>query len=81
MLICLSIVDKHGPEGSKHIGTTIVEVDLKTEDTHYDVMAFVVPIETEDRARQEGVGKINTEEDIQAMEGGAVNGLGEDILG
>lgn len=79
MLICLSIVDKHRPEGATHIGTVIVEVGLTTQDTHYDVMAFVVPLEVEGRARMEGVGKVNTKADIMAMDGGAVNGHGEPV--
>ncbi len=78
MIICLSIVDKHRPEGSRHVGTVNVEVDIPTEDTCYDIMGWVVPLENEPLARAEGIGCVHSKAEILAL-GPAVNGLGENV--
>ncbi len=78
MIIAISIVDKHRPEGAAHVGTVCVEVDIPTEDTHYDIAGWVVPKESEHLARAEGIGRVRSKAEILA-EGPAVNALGEDV--
>jgi hypothetical protein len=37
MIIAVSIVDKHKPEGERHVGTYMFEIDYPP-DTHFDFM-------------------------------------------
>lgn len=37
MIIAVSIVDKHKPEGERHVGTYQFEIDYP-DDTHFDLM-------------------------------------------
>ena len=61
MIIAVSIVDRHRPEGSRHVGTYFFEIDYPAAE-HDGQMSFLVkacPAEREDEARP-CVGKLLT---------------------
>ncbi len=50
MIICVSIVDKHGEPGKLHRGTWLFEVPIPN-DSHWDLVAIAAPAATENELR------------------------------
>lgn len=76
MIISVSIVDKHKPLGSNHVGTYTFEIDYPS-DAHVDLFVIECPPEGE-AGIQPWVGRLITREIAKAEGLDACNGLGED---
>ena len=62
MIIAVSIVDLHKPNGSNHVGTYMFEIDYPG-DSHFSFLTLVSPVDKEDALRPH-CGKLETEKDI-----------------
>ena len=63
MIIAVSVVDKHRPRGSQHVGTYMFEIQLDADSSHFDLLALVCPKENEDEARP-NIGKFESVNEI-----------------
>jgi hypothetical protein len=64
MIISVSILDKHKPEGQRHVGTYTFEIDYPG-DSHFDLLAVACPSENEAVVRARGLlGRLATINDI-----------------
>jgi hypothetical protein len=50
MIIGVSIVDKHKPEGQRHVGTYCFEIDYDAN-SHFEILALPCPSEKEAEIR------------------------------
>jgi len=47
MIIGISIVDKHRPEGERHVGTYMLHLPEVSGDSHFELLTIVAPVENE----------------------------------
>lgn len=62
MIIAVSIVDKHKPEGDRHVGTYTFEIDYPG-DSHFDFLTMACPVENEHLARPD-LNRLMTRDDM-----------------
>jgi hypothetical protein len=77
MIIAVSIVDKHKPEGQRHVGTYLFEIDYPG-DSHFDFLTVACPVENEDTVRAEGLGLLTKDTMTKPMR--AITRYGENTV-
>ncbi len=73
MIVGVSIIDKHRPEGKRHVGTYTFEVDYPG-DSHFDIECVVAPVENEENIRPY-LNRLMTAEDMRAAAAAGAEGM------